>query len=127
MHVKFGNQNNCHTERILIRAQLNKSTLRISANLSCNHEVDFCCAFQTCRDLVKPSQPGACNQALRDYEDNESNKRIYKNFEELCVRVKSLKTLSTWKLEQLNDIILIKRLSLNRMDKRSLGLVASEE
>ena len=47
---------------------------------------------------------------VRDYEGNESNKRIYKNFEELCVRVKSLKTLSTWKLEQLNDRMLIKRL-----------------
>ena len=31
--------------------------------------------------------------------------------EELCVRVKSLKTLSTWKLEQLSNRMLIKRLS----------------
>lgn len=26
---------------------------------------------------------------VRDQEDNKTNKRIYKNFEELCVRVKS--------------------------------------
>ena len=55
--------------------------------------------------------PRSWRSIVRDHEDNKTNKRIYKNFEELCVRVKSLKTLSTWKLEQLNDRMLIKRLS----------------
>ena len=58
------------------------------------------------KPLSRPSR-----SIVRDREDNKINKRIYKNFEELCVRVKSLKTLFTWKLEQLNDRMLIKRLS----------------
>jgi len=28
MHVEFGDQNYCHTEHILIKAQLNKSTIK---------------------------------------------------------------------------------------------------
>ncbi|XP_022780188.1 uncharacterized protein LOC111321541 [Stylophora pistillata] len=56
------------------------------------------------RPVMRPSR-----SIVRDHEDSKINKRIYKNFEGLCVRVKSLKTLSTWKLEQLNDRILIKR------------------
>ena len=61
-------------------------------------------------DSKKPV-PRSSRSIVRDHEDNNTNKRIYKTFEELCVRVKSLKTLSTWKLEQLNDRMLIKRLS----------------
>ena len=61
-------------------------------------------------DSRKPV-PRPSRSIVRDHEDNKTNKRIYKNFEELCVRLKSLKTLSTWKLEQLSDRMLIKRLS----------------
>lgn len=61
-------------------------------------------------DSRKPV-PRPSRSIVRDHEDNKTNKRIYKSFEELCVRVKSLKTLSTWKLKQLNDRVLIKRLS----------------
>ena len=43
-----------------------------------------------------------------DREDNKTNKRMYKSFEELCLRVKSL---FTWKLEQLNNSMPIKSLS----------------
>ena len=60
-------------------------------------------------DSRKPV-PRPSRTIVRDHED-KTNKRIYESFEELCVRVKSLKTLSTWKLEQLNDRMLIKRLS----------------
>ena len=54
--------------------------------------------------------PRPSRSIVRDHAD-KTNKRIYKSFEELCVRVKSLKTLSTWKLEQLNNRMLIKSLS----------------
>ena len=55
--------------------------------------------------------PRPSRSIVRDHEDSKTNKRAYKSFEELCVRLKSLKTLTTWKLEQLNDRMLIKRLS----------------
>ena len=62
-------------------------------------------------DSRKPV-PRPPRSIVRDHED-KTNKQIYKSFEDFCVRVKSLKTLCTRKLEQLhvNDRMLIKRLS----------------
>ena len=61
-------------------------------------------------DSRKPV-PRPSRSIVRDHEDNKTNKRIYKSFEKLCLRVKPLKTLFAWKLEQLNDRMLIKKLS----------------
>lgn len=62
-------------------------------------------------DTRKPV-PRPARSIVRDHQDTSTNRRTYKNFEELRVRVKSLKTISisSYSLEELNDRIVIKRL-----------------
>ena len=60
-------------------------------------------------DTRKPV-PRPARSIARDHQDTITNRRTYKNFEELRVRVKSLKTISISSLEEMNDRIVIKRL-----------------
>lgn len=58
--------------------------------------------------------PRAPRSIVKDHvseEENAKKKLVYKNFDDICKRVPTLKTLSSWNLEELEDRLVVKMLN----------------